>query len=276
MDYFFIVCAFAFGAIMGSFVNVVALRFGTGRTMGGRSRCVNCDTVIAWYDLVPVASYIFLRGRCRNCQSRLSLRYPAIELSLGFVFVAIALRIGVLTSPLILSYYWSAAVIFAAIVLYDIRHKIIPDLFVGALAFLALMTPLSFFVRGMETEAVRFFLAGPAMSSPFFFLWFFSRGRWMGLGDAKLALPIGWLLGLSAGAVALVLSFWIGALVSIGYIFGLRLAARRSVRGLPFKTPRLTMKSEVPFAPFLVAGTLVTFLFEIDHSTLLNFFVLYR
>lgn len=100
-------------------------------------------------------------------------------------------------------------------------------------------------------------LAGPLVALPFFALWLVSKGRWMGLGDIKLAVVIGWMLGLLGGFSALIFGVWAGALVSLVIIGITRLVSRRS---------GLTMKSEIPFGPFLAAGALFVLL---THITIL-------
>ena len=103
-------------------------------------------------------------------------------------------------------------------------------------------------------------LAAPILWLPFALLWFVSRGTWMGYGDAKLAWGIGWFLGLFGGISAVMLSFWIGAVISL-ILLGLKKLLENKLSFLP-KT--FTIKSEVPFAPFLVVGTLLVFLFHLN------------
>jgi prepilin signal peptidase PulO-like enzyme (type II secretory pathway) len=98
-------------------------------------------------------------------------------------------------------------------------------------------------------------LAGPVLFLPFFILWIVSNGRWIGLGDGKLALGFGWMLGLDYGLSAIVLAFWIGAVVSIFLI------ARER---LNLKKKQLTMKSEIPFAPYLILGYAIVYFLSID------------
>jgi leader peptidase (prepilin peptidase)/N-methyltransferase len=130
---------------------------------------------------------------------------------------------------------------------YDFRHKIIPDAFVYAFALVALAYRLFIsYLHGFSMVPVGTDLAaGVILFTPFFLLWFLSRGKWMGLGDGKLALGIGWLLGLGGGISAVLLGFWLGAAVGLLAILVVRL--RRGSK-------TLTMKSEIPFGPFLIAG----------------------
>jgi len=132
---------------------------------------------------------------------------------------------------------------------YDLRHKIIPDALVYTVALGTLLFRLIMIAFAGEGGSWIDLLAGPIFFIPFFLLWFLSNGRWMGLGDGKLSLGIGWLLGMYGGISALVFGFWAGAIV------GLFLVAITSVQSrLKRGSKAVTMKSELPFAPFLIAG----------------------
>lgn len=245
------------GAAIGSFLNVVILRFHSGKSLQGRSFCPVCGRRLSWYELVPVLSFVGLRGRCRTCRARISWQYPLVELATAVIFVLIwrgvfsppAAAVGI-AQAVLLSAGWS---ILIALFVYDLKHKVIPDGFSYSFAAVALAFPvLSGFQYGFDRIFFANILAGPALFAPFFALWYFSKGKWMGLGDGKLALGIGWFLGLGGGISAVVLSFWIGALAGVMLVaFSRFFAAGFSlVNG----RKRVTMKSELPFAPFLVVG----------------------
>lgn len=262
MSYLIGVAIFLFGLIIGSFLNVVILRYRTGRTILGRSACFSCGTILTWQDLIPVLSFLSIRGKCRRCGSKISRQYPAVELLTGFVFLLIFWQVGYsfsaesLLSLLYLLIIWALLIL---ILVYDLRHKIIPNSFVYTFAILAFLnfltvTPLNQIWRSPNVWDL---LAGPILFLPFFLIWFFSRGRMMGLGDGKLALGIGWLLGLAKGGTAIILGFWIGAVISIFLLILSKLGL--SLGGKP-----LTIKSEVPFAPFLILGILIVFLTEFN------------
>ncbi len=143
------------------------------------------------------------------------------------------------------------------IIVYDIRHKIIPDAFAYTFAMVVFV---AMFVLINEQGYVYFAIprlidlsAGLILAFPFYFLWLVSRGRWMGLGDAKLALGMGWFLGLSRGATAVIYGFWIGA--------GLSVLLMIISKILPKYNSHLSMKSEIPFAPFLITGLLIVYFF---------------
>jgi len=239
---------FGFGLIVGSFLNVVILRYNTGKSLAGRSGCFMCGSKLSWYELVPVLSYLFQNGHCRSCKSEISVQYPVVELLTGIIFVLIAWQYISNIPMLIFSMVvWALLIV---ITVYDLRHKIIPDGLVYALTILA----------GLKALVVGDYYALAAGVVGFLFfggLWYFSGGRWMGFGDAKLALGLGFLLGPSLGVAALMLSFWIGAL------YGLIL--------LSLSHSRATLKSEVPFAPFLTLGAALSFFAHVDFFTILHF-----
>ncbi|MEX1026411.1 MAG: prepilin peptidase [Candidatus Paceibacterota bacterium] len=266
---------FLFGLIVGSFLNVVILRYNTGRSfVGGRSICFACGKLIRWFENIPLISYILLKGVCRKCKSAISLQYPLIELVTGCVFLAVWLSFSAgydlqaidyvqfstyVVLPVL--FYFVAFSLLIVIFVYDLYHKIIPDVFsysfaLIALAGLLLTGEMSGFNPGFWLDLA----AGPALFLPFWALWFFSGGTWMGLGDGKLALGIGWFLGLSAGVSAVILAFWIGAGVAILFLLFQKLGVTR----LPFVEKHLTMSSEIPFGPFLVIGTILQFFLEFN------------
>lgn len=252
-----------FGIIIGSFLNVVILRYNTGKGIGGRSGCFTCGKSLTWAELIPVLSYFALNGRCVGCKSKISRQYPLVEIATGLLFAAIAYRILLPMYELysivtVLNLFISllAASILVVIFVYDMRHKIIPDGLSFLFAALALARLLLFY-QGTIFQYPNFMdlLAGPLIALPFVCLWYFSQGKWMGLGDGKLALGIGWFLGLAGAASALCIAFWAGALVGIALILAQKYLPRRS---------RLSLKSEIPFAPFLILGLLIIYFFPMD------------
>lgn len=272
---------FIFGCIIGSFLNVVLFRYNTGRTIGGRSKCFSCRRTLTPIDLVPVLSYIAFRGRCRTCKSHVSFQYPAVEMLTGVLFAGVYLLyapLALLNTPLFVFNTSIALLVMSLLVLitvYDFRHKIIPDVFSYAFAVITFITlfikignttgqtaigDFSSFGFYLVMPELSHLFAGIILAFPFYFLWLVSRGRWMGLGDAKLALGIGWFLGLARGGTAIIYGFWIGAIVSILLIGIQKMYTWKSRKdGLH----SLTMKSEIPFAPFLIAGLLIVYFFGI-------------
>ncbi|OGG47944.1 hypothetical protein A3D66_01410 [Candidatus Kaiserbacteria bacterium RIFCSPHIGHO2_02_FULL_50_9] len=253
---------FCLGACIGSFLNVVVLRYNTGRSLSGRSGCFSCGHTLGFFDLVPVLSFLFSSGRCRYCNSSISLQYPLVESAVGVLFLVLYLK----GFPFLLGIY--LAVIFSlltVILVYDIRHKIIPDPFVYAfIALSALSLGIDFDTVTVSTPTLWHALAGPVLFMPFFILWFVSKGTWLGLGDGKLAWGVGWLLGLSGGTTALLIGVWIGAVLSIALLLGQSWLFRGG--------KRLTMKSEMPFAPFMILGLVLVLFLDINFYSLLSIF----
>lgn len=279
MDALYITTIFIFGALVGSFLNVLGLRYNSGLSVSnGRSKCFNCDVPLKWYDLVPVFSFVFLKGRCRFCKSKISYQYPIIEILTGLVFVGVVIRQvslwsvygsfenGLLYSIFLSLYYFVVFSILIVITIYDYRHKIIPNSFVYTFIFLGLIKLFLFvYIKYPLFETEDWFdLFSPIMLFlPFALLWLLSGGRWMGFGDAKLAFGIGALLGFSYGVGSVVLGFWIGALWSIVLILNYKLLK---------KGQSISMASELPFAPFLIAGTILIFMCRVDVMGISSFF----
>lgn len=255
---------FVFGLIIGSFLNVVILRINTGRSIAkGRSKCAQCSRVLKWYELVPVFSYLFLSGKCRTCHARISRQYALVELVTAIVFVVLYMMTlvqGGFTVVSLVSFVFSLVIasLLMVIAVYDIKHKIIPNQIVYAfivLSFLSIIYKAVFVAGFMPGETL---LAGFILTTPFFLLWYFSKGKFMGFGDVKLMLGIGWLLGISIGTMAVLFSFWIGGIVGM-FLLAL--------------TSRYSMKSQVPFGPFLIAGT---FLAGVWGITISSFFMVWQ
>lgn len=276
------IIVFLFGLAVGSFLNVVILRY-KRKDLSGRSECPHCGKKLEWFELIPLLSFFFQGFKCRSCKEPISWQYPLVELFSGLAFFGIFLFLleergvnSIFTDLLfwasfaILGAIWSFLV---AIFVYDLYHKIIPDRFVYPFIFLSFIWLL---LSGGGKGFLVFpdlldIFAGPLLFLFFFSLWYFSRGTWMGFGDAKLALGMGFLLGFSKGFSAFMLSFWIGAVVSLIFlllkpqiinIIGKRISSLKDI----------SIKSEIPFAPFLIIGTALAFFFGLDMAALLNLF----
>ncbi|MES2059882.1 MAG: prepilin peptidase [Patescibacteria group bacterium] len=250
---------FIFGCIIGSFLNVLVLRYNTGRTVGGRSFCFSCGKTLSALELVPILSFVLSLGKCRGCKSKISWQYPLVEFVTGLVFMIIFLREVLIGGSIAAIVFYSFVFsILIAISVYDLRHKIVPDLLVfvfGAASLLWLLLSHSLFYFA-TLHGVLDLLAGPILFAPFFALWYASDGAWMGLGDGKLALGIGWMLGFVRGVSAIILGFWSAAIFALA-LMAIQFAYRS-------KPSRLNAKSEIPFAPFLVLGALLAYIFNPD------------
>lgn len=258
----FYIFTFILGLIIGSFLNVVILRYNTGHTLSGRSKCFSCNKTLRWYELVPLFSYLVQKGKCRGCLSRISSQYFAVELLTGILFSLLAYQY--FYHPGEVLFYWLVVSVLVVITVYDLKHKIIPDslvyLFIVATLFRPFFTVdnLALFSLAENSYLMQiwpYLTSGVLIFLFFWALWYFSDGRWMGFGDAKLGLGIGLLLGLRGGINAVVLAFWIGAITGLLLIILSRWPAVSSYKKY------ITIKSELPFAPFLFIGLLLTLIF---------------
>lgn len=221
---------------------------------------MSCQNKLAWYELIPVFSFLGLGGRCRNCQTKISLQYPLVELATGLVFATLFLKfqdiffLDTLIFSFTYAYYATAFSLLLVTATYDLKHKIIPDvlsLIFGILAFVGLFffNSSGFPVIFWHIPTLLEFSSGFLIAAPFALFWLVSSGRWMGLGDAKLAIGLGWLLGLSRALSGVVVAFWIGAIVGITLVIF---------------SKKHGMKSEIPFAPYLVLGAFLAFIFSLS------------
>ncbi len=260
------ILVFVLGLIIGSFLNVVIYRFGSGMRVTGRSKCLSCGKTLTAMMLIPLMSFICMRGRCGYCGTKLSWQYPSVEAMTATLFVIVAHVNGLfamsatlhqLTIFAVEAVIWSVLVV---ITVYDLKHRIIPDLLSllfallsGVLLYLKWSWGLIIIPYLPFLDSVPVWInvgAGPLLALPFALLWLFSGGRAMGLGDAKLAWGIGWFLGFAGGVSAAVLAFWVAFFPSLILLF--------------IRSKHFTMKSEIPFAPFLIIGTLLVYTFGID------------
>lgn len=232
---------FALGATIASFVAVIAERLHTGESwVQGRSRCNSCARTLETLDLVPVVSWLVVRGRCRSCASRVPAGYFIAEVALGTVFLAGFLAFGL--SVALLTFALTTTILLF-IVLYDLRHTLIPrysaTLLVGAAALHAVTTASS--VAHITTTLV--FAASIGLF--FFLLHVLSRGRAMGLGDTPVSFALAVFVGAEHAIPGLLFSFWIGALVGIVILVSRPKGHRMGI--------------EIPFVPFLAIGFLLAY-----------------
>lgn len=250
---------FIFGLAIGSFLNVVINRTESGEDVVSEpSHCPNCRKKLHWYELIPLFSFAVQMGKCRGCGQRISLQYPLVELFTG-VFFALAYSTLFFSSGLenadfltLLKFGWRLLVVgfFIIIFVYDFKTYIIPNQFIyPAVALAFVYNAVVHFLRPCDFSLAcpvwnNFFAA--AIGFGFFFLLIvLSKGRWMGGGDAKLAIFMGLVLGWPKILAALFLAFFVGSIV------GLTLIAFRK-KGL---------QSQIPFGPLLAGASLVVMFF---------------
>ncbi len=247
--FYFIV--FPFGLAVGSFLNSIIYRIQTGEGfLFQRSYCPHCKKILSWQDLIPLLSFLFLKGKCSYCQEKISYQYPLVELSTGFLFVFTVYKFSPLTLGDFLAIsYWLLAISFLIVIfVFDLKYYIIPDKIIYPAIFVSGIWYLVsgiFFNIYTKYEILNTIYAAFGASTFFLFIVLISHGKWMGWGDPKLAFFMGLLLGFPNILTALFLAFFIGAIIGIGLIiFG-----------------KKTLKSEIPFGPFLVTGTLLSLFF---------------
>lgn len=254
------------GAIVGSFLNVVIHRLPRGEPMGMvRSKCPACGTQIAWYDNLPIVSYLLLRGRCRACKGRIALRYPVVEAVTAALFVLLVERVVALRwEPLWLGYAVGATFTAALVALtwIDFQHKLLPDKItirvlpvigvVGSAGVPAIhgvgifgQDLTSAMKPGMASLIVG--LAGAALGFGVIYGIrllgsLLLRREAMGLGDVKFMLAAGLLLGPMGTLLAIGVAMVGGSILGVGIWIA-------------------TRNREIPFGPFLALGSLAVLLY---------------
>lgn len=259
-DGFYIFVAALFGFVIGSFLNVVIYRFHTGRSLNDRSHCLSCGKPLRWYELFPVFSYLVLRGRCSGCGSFIPYRYALVELLTAGAFVLAYLKTG---DWLELGLLLTLLSLLIVGLVYDLYHMIIPDeVSYGAAALAAALVSWQAYLSNDWGTVLMAVLGSVIIFTILAALWYFSKGRSFGFGDAKLAISLGALIGLFKIFSFIVLSFWIGAVVSLAIIF-FQYVILNTVH-VHLGRRRVSIKSEVPFAPFMVASFVLVYFFNVD------------
>lgn len=247
MIFFVLTVIFVIGLFFGSFLNVIVDRQQRKETvLTGRSYCEFCKKELKWYDLIPIFSFLFLRGKCRYCHKKLSLYYPLTELSTAVLFTITYAFLNfqpvfnsLIINPLPLIYYLFLSSSFIVIVFSDLKYNIIPDkivipaIIISFLYLLIVNSPL----------LISYLLSALGSFAFFLMLFLITKGKGMGFGDVKLSFLLGLVLGFPKIILALYLAFLTGAAIGIILIL--------------WKKKR-TIKDTIPFGPFLILGTLVS------------------
>jgi prepilin signal peptidase PulO-like enzyme (type II secretory pathway) len=229
------------GLVTGSFLGALTYRLPRRISINeGRSKCPECNHQISWFDNIPVLSFLILHGKCRNCKVKISPRYPLIESVTAVTFVIIGFN------PLSLIF----ALILIAVFVIDLEHQIIPD----ELTFFGLLfLTLNLLLFNQELLFVNL-LAGLISANILLFLNLITNGRGMGLGDVKLAILIGAIVGLNMFLVWIFFSFIAGSIVGI-----ILIALKKA-----------NLKQKIAFGPFLIIGLVLSFYFGPAFLSLLN------
>ena len=238
---------FILGLEVGSFLNVVIYRIHKKESfLKGRSYCPHCLHKLSWYDLIPVLSFIFLKGKCKYCKKSISIQYPLVEIATGALFLAIFKFSGINEFSLLslqslnLVYLLTIVSISIVVFVYDLKHLLISDSLIYSATAIVLLYRLIDF-QGLKIS----FLSAVGAMLFFLFIFLISKGRWLGFGDVKLVFFMGLFLSFPNILVALFLSFLIGAIIGVAMI----------------GSKKRTLKSEIPFGPFLITGTYLALFF---------------
>lgn len=248
---------FILGLMLGSFINVVVHRLDLAESLvWGGSRCPGCKKGIRWYDNIPALSFIILKARCRDCKEKISWQYPIVEILTGLLFAIIGAKYFILhdSASWIATIYWLGLVCFLlSIALYDFLHLEIP----GEILWPAICWTIGFnlFFDGTRVDFANDIfnssIYSGALAAFLAFFFFFtisaaSKEKWMGAGDAYLALLCGLIVGIH-GLPWLILS---------SSLLGSAIGSLLIVLG------KKNIKSQIPFGPFLAAGTIIVVLVE--------------
>lgn len=232
---------FIIGLFIGSFLNVLADRLNRNEGfVTGRSHCESCRHTLSFWDLIPLLSFLYIKGKCRYCFVNLSWYYPISEVLTGLLFM-IAYQVFGDANLLQLCFSFVVVGFLIVIFLSDSKYGIIPDSIVISLVFLSLL--FGFF--SLNILYVWYVVSAIGSGLFFLFLFLITKGKGMGFGDVKLSFFIGLLLGFPNTIYALYLAFLTGGIVSLILILW----------------RKKTIKSTIPFGPFLVFGTLFVYLF---------------
>lgn len=234
----FYILIFITGLIFGSFSGLLIHRLHS-KEKGiclGRSRCPKCKHELNVIDLIPIFGYLINGAKCRYCKKEISAFYPLIEIIMGGMFVLTTFLVGI-EDIYLLVFYLLVTFVFVFLSLYDLMYKEVADrivlpAFVIAFSFMGLSGIHSFASLTMAVGLPVLF---------FGILFFGSRGRWLGGGDIRIGALMGALLGWPNILIGLFLGYLLGAIFSVSGLL----------------TKKLSRKSQIPFAPFLLAGTYI-------------------
>ncbi len=275
--YFFL---FLFGLAIGSFLNVIIWRFKPDdyifslKKISGRSHCLNCQHKLSWYELIPVFSFLFLKGKCFNCKSKISFLYPFVELLVAFILIFVFYYFSnfyqiinfSLIDFLLIFLWFKVFLLYLLIFIIDFKFMIIPNEVNFSLGMLGILISLIVYFFKQPSEILNYsFLKNyslifPSFSPNFlvnhflgavigllFFLLIFvlTRGKGIGFGDVKLAFFSGFLFGWPDIIVVSFLSFIIGGLIGLILIF----------------LKKKKIKDKIPFGPVFVFASLLIILF---------------
>lgn len=241
------VFAFIFGTIIGSFLNVLIDRIPKNESIiKTRSHCEHCRRTLSWLDLIPLFSYLYLKGKCRYCHKHINYYYPIVEAITGFLFMFTVymmvpdihtLRSMSTYAFLVLLYYLILFSCLITIVFTDLKYRIIPF-------YIVLIAAVATFIYILfQPTFLSHILSALGVFAFFLFLFLITKGKGLGFGDVVFAFLMGLILGFPKIIVGLYLAFLTGAVISVILV----LTGKKKLRG-----------GSIPFGPFLVSGTIIS------------------
>lgn len=249
---------FILGTVIGSFLNVVIWRLPRDQKLTGRSKCPNCHHQLIWLDLIPVLSFLFFGAKCRYCSKNISWRYPLIEILVGILFILAVVLVGSIdilnigNSWIKIVEYWFIFSTLIVVFITDLEHYLILDKIIYPATIVVLVLNfLGYVVFKIDPTSNYFLVLGNSIVGmiagflPFYLLWKFSKGRWMGLGDAKFGLFLGAILGFPQILLSYFIAFLLGTVVAIPLL----------------ATGKKELSSKLPFGTFLAVSALITLWF---------------
>lgn len=245
---------FCFGLIIGSFLNALIWRLHSGESMMTRSMCPKCKHQLAWFDNIPVLSFVFLRGKCRYCSERISWQYPAVESITALLFLLSAVQ--VMTDYFVLSTYyfllksWFLISVMIVIFVYDLRWYLILDkvtIPASIILFCSWIIENWYFGNLFKFSSWSLLIASTAVGYGFFAIQYYgSKGKWLGGGDVKLGLLMALALATPSKIIAAIFIAYV-----MGAIVGISLIALR----------KKELSSKLPFGTCLAAATVAVLLY---------------
>lgn len=256
------------GAAFGSFVGVIIDRLYVKSFLKGKSICQSCSKNLKWYEMIPVFSYLFLKGRCKKCKSRIGSEHFWVEI-LGGILAIVVYQLylsnyftlpfsqeNLIIGSVLALFFAFLFVVFGVIFSYDLKNKLVPTNFALLLIIIGLAFTVyraynyHFFYGGITTLFWLDMFSGILIALPFLLIYFFSKGKAVGLGDALIFLGIGYLAGFVFGVSIFLLSVWIAAVVSIILLLK--------------KPKKYNRKTQIPFTPFIIIATLIIMFLQLD------------
>ena len=237
MFYFTIFIIFLFGLSIGSFVNCLVWRLHENKTILGRSICPHCKHQLAWYDNIPLLSFIFLRGKCRYCGEKISWQYPTVELITALLFVLAFFIHFSGSNFLLLARDWFLISVMIIIFIYDLKYYLILDI-------ISLPSILIMFIFNLLLgfNLLNLLISGIIGGSFFLIQFIISKGKWLGGGDIRLGLLMGVSLAWPMSLFAILLAYVLGSLISVPLLI----------------LKKKSFKSEIPLGAFLAPATIIT------------------